>query len=362
MPWCPKCRNEYRAGITTCADCGVDLVEDLSVIDDDEKNYEVLFITPEAELAEKFAEYLEYSGINRYKVTDNSEDSNNDSEEGAETSSVKESYFDADVEYKILVHPSDYEAARKLYVGFALTESTNASGGSCQNSGDADFSDQVESGDNETSDMEEIDDIIKSFETDETGKADPSTIDDSEEPVEIGPDHPDIIEPDEIIEQYEEENEMFEASSSTYVRKSDRYKEYKSSAYTCMLCGAVGIIFTVLNMLEVITLFSSLFSEIVMLVMFALFVLGGIYLLIKSNGIKDGIKDEEDKEKKVKTWLSINVTPEYVRGLKFDNVQDEVNYLNYCKTIREHILKDIPDAPVDMVDSLIEDHLSELEG
>ena len=30
MPWCPKCETEYRDGITTCADCGSALVNDLS--------------------------------------------------------------------------------------------------------------------------------------------------------------------------------------------------------------------------------------------------------------------------------------------------------------------------------------------
>ena len=29
MPWCPKCKNEYIEGITTCTDCGVDLVDEL---------------------------------------------------------------------------------------------------------------------------------------------------------------------------------------------------------------------------------------------------------------------------------------------------------------------------------------------
>lgn len=29
MPWCPKCRNEYREGIKICADCGTELVENL---------------------------------------------------------------------------------------------------------------------------------------------------------------------------------------------------------------------------------------------------------------------------------------------------------------------------------------------
>ena len=29
MPWCPKCKNEYREGNTVCSDCGCALVEEL---------------------------------------------------------------------------------------------------------------------------------------------------------------------------------------------------------------------------------------------------------------------------------------------------------------------------------------------
>lgn len=29
MSWCPKCRNEYREGITVCAECGIKLVDSL---------------------------------------------------------------------------------------------------------------------------------------------------------------------------------------------------------------------------------------------------------------------------------------------------------------------------------------------
>ena len=34
MPWCPICKNEYREGFTTCAECKVELVanfEDIPV-------------------------------------------------------------------------------------------------------------------------------------------------------------------------------------------------------------------------------------------------------------------------------------------------------------------------------------------
>lgn len=44
MAWCPKCKNEYREGITHCPDCDVDLVEDLLPGDEEEitvpENYE----------------------------------------------------------------------------------------------------------------------------------------------------------------------------------------------------------------------------------------------------------------------------------------------------------------------------------
>ena len=36
--WCPKCKNEYIAGITTCSDCNIPLVEELT--EENTKAYE----------------------------------------------------------------------------------------------------------------------------------------------------------------------------------------------------------------------------------------------------------------------------------------------------------------------------------
>lgn len=36
MPWCPKCKNEYREGFTVCSECGVELVDSLE--ESDEQN------------------------------------------------------------------------------------------------------------------------------------------------------------------------------------------------------------------------------------------------------------------------------------------------------------------------------------
>lgn len=41
--WCPKCKNEYVAGITQCADCGVALVDSLEEYEASMKKATLLF-------------------------------------------------------------------------------------------------------------------------------------------------------------------------------------------------------------------------------------------------------------------------------------------------------------------------------
>ena len=84
-------------------------------------------------------------------------------------------------------------------------------------------------------------------------------------------------------------------------------------------------------------------------------------MYIHSGKIKSEISSEEAIENKVKTWLTINVTPGYLNSIKDENLEDEVNYLNYCSTIRTDIVEDIPEAPLDMIDMLIDEHLSDIE-
>ena len=61
MPWCPNCKNEYKEGITVCADCGTTLVESL-----DEGKKPLYFGTEEA-LA-NMADFLEANHIRRPEI------------------------------------------------------------------------------------------------------------------------------------------------------------------------------------------------------------------------------------------------------------------------------------------------------
>ena len=57
MPWCPKCKNEYREGITVCADCGCELVNEEQM----EELVSVIF--GEEEQMTSLKAFLEYQQI-----------------------------------------------------------------------------------------------------------------------------------------------------------------------------------------------------------------------------------------------------------------------------------------------------------
>ncbi len=57
MPWCPKCKNEYREGVTVCADCGVELNETLEGSVDEPLTF------GEQEQMERLKEFLHFNQI-----------------------------------------------------------------------------------------------------------------------------------------------------------------------------------------------------------------------------------------------------------------------------------------------------------
>lgn len=61
MAWCPKCRNEYKEGITECVDCQVPLVDELP--NENEIPSSVLGETDSEETAQKIVTYLMYKGL-----------------------------------------------------------------------------------------------------------------------------------------------------------------------------------------------------------------------------------------------------------------------------------------------------------
>ena len=85
MPYCPKCKNEYREGITICSDCGCELITD-----NEPERQKLIF--GEKEEMENLAEFLQYSQIEGVAV----------------------SYDGKDNVYELLAAKKDIQKAEKL--------------------------------------------------------------------------------------------------------------------------------------------------------------------------------------------------------------------------------------------------------
>lgn len=86
MPWCPKCKNEYREGVTVCAECGCELVME------EETGSQTALIFGEEKQMSSLKKFLEYNKL----------------------SSVTMRFDEAENVYELLVDESDLASARKI--------------------------------------------------------------------------------------------------------------------------------------------------------------------------------------------------------------------------------------------------------
>ncbi len=307
MPWCPICKNEYREGISECADCKVPLVESLDNIVEDADT--LLFSTENEALAEKFITYLDYSDIHTHDIKC-------DEENGL---------------IHVYVTQSDFDTAKKLFRGFSIAENSTRS---------------------HQNDEEISDDEQALYESDSEDLSE----DASDNDISAGKDT--NILPDE--DEFEEPNLRVSDSGGAFVKKADQYQDYRFSALSCIIVGLVGIIFCALNISGMLSIVSALFSQIVMIAVFALFIIGGIALYIKSGSIKMQIDSETAYINSVTEWLKAYVTQETLNELKDENVSDEINYFNYMEAIKEKLFSEFSDIDAAMAESLIDEHLNNL--
>ncbi|WP_167956602.1 hypothetical protein [Anaerosporobacter faecicola] len=102
MPWCPKCKLEYREGIEVCADCGSKLVDDAQAESVTQDQAEVVRLDTEKH-AQKLIDFLKYSNI----------------------SYAEYRYDEVDQAWPVFVTKEDLKEAKKLFQAFYIAETEN---------------------------------------------------------------------------------------------------------------------------------------------------------------------------------------------------------------------------------------------
>lgn len=328
MPFCPICKAEYQEGFTVCADCKVELVEDI-------KEAEVLipfFQADDKKVAEKLVKFFNYSDINSSMEYDKDNDA-----------------------YIVFIPPKKQMDAKKLYQAFYFVERERMANGESdllEEQSDDEAQDEVT--DTDVSNSEDITEAIY--------EAADSSSESSEEYFDHSPEQDDTSSDDDEYkgETPSDEITAFDAEDEDnglpYVMKADQYKDLTGTVWVFLFFGIAGLIVVLINILGVINIFSGWIPNTVMAALFLFF----LYVAISTNKKAKRIQSEIDVEnaltEKINEWLKQNVTEDFLASVHNENLSDELNYIKKTDLIKEMLMKEFGTQNLAYLDRLIEEY------
>lgn len=304
--WCPKCKTEYREGITVCADCGSTLVEA-----EQKKRVDICEINDD-KAAEEILEYLSYSGIQDVE---------------------KETCDDGS--FKITVAIEDEKNAEKLFRGYTLAKEEEK---------------EKEAEDKKTAQvLEQEQEEQTEFDVAESEAEDADSSNEKEEEA--------VLVEDEIDE--DTVDLLYTSDKKEYVKYADRYRDLKFSGITFIIFGIIGAVYLALSKTKVIPLQYNIVVFIILAALFAGFIISGIVSVVKSQKLKHKIPKEEERTKQIKDWLNENVSDEKIQAWSDKNVSDGENDLLITAHIRTLLLKEYPEEKKEYIEMIADEYYEE---
>jgi hypothetical protein len=304
MPWCPKCKAEYQEGFTVCADCNVELVDELT----EEMDMVPFMEAEEKDIPEKLVSYFDFSGLK---------------------SSL--SYDEEKEAYVVSVPSKKQKQAKKFYQAFLAVGSERKALEEAEQLHGPSEDDGTEVGTDEYSGEEE--------ETSDNGIEGEASENPEEEEEE-----------DSLINPREE--------SSVYVMKADRYKDLRDTVIVFLLFGIVGLFVVLLNIARVFTFLSGVIPNLVLGLLFLFFIYVGLSTNKKAKQIQSEIVEENKLTEKINLWLKKNVTDDFLESLKNDKLSEEVNYMRATEVIRKMLIKEFGEQNSSYLDRLVDEFYS----
>lgn len=148
-------------------------------------------------------------------------------------------------------------------------------------------------------------------------------------------------------------------SSVTYVKKEERYNDFRSTFYIFLVFGIAGIIFTIMNMVGVIDLFSSWLQYLILGAVSVAFIFVALFSFKKSKTIFDEIDEEKEITTTIKEWLTENITEETLAQFDNDTDAKEVIFLKKIEYIKHLLYERYTFDNEAYVDELIEEFYNE---
>lgn len=309
--WCPKCKMEYREGITVCADCGTELVEELEDLVD------VCEIKGELS-ADEIVEFLHYSGVEN----------------------VKKEWMEDSESFRLMVNKADEQKAEKMVHGYLL--------GKEEEKEEKKLQETIEERDREPEEDSLLEDKVSHDE-----KTAPEL--ETEDRQDIS--HSAEKEENLFDEEVEEETMdlIYTNERKEFVKCSDKYKDIKFSGYTLIFFGILGGVYLVLTQVKVIPLSYHILVFCLLGVLFAGFLVAGIISLVKAKKIKKQIPEEEERMSAINQWLEENITQEKLAEWKSDSVSEMENDLLLTARISRQVFHQFPEEDMAMIEKLVDD-------
>lgn len=311
MPWCPKCKTEYRDGITKCSDCGTPLIAELGLT---QNGITLCYINNES-VADRLLSYLEYSGIKAASEFDPEENS-----------------------YKILVNEKDQKKATTEYKGFLMVEASKIKDMMSES-----YSDKTKR-ENDTENVLEPD--IENEELKKTGVSSLEDLKDLEKAPLSDADKEALL---KMAGGYK--------PAGVYQSQSDKASDLYSTGYTFLIIGAAMLIFTALCLFHVIPVFTDDYLTLSVLAALSLAACGvGISSFKRSKKASSQVDAEKKLIDDINEWLEKNksiMTDGELSGN--DGTTDEILYLKRTSVIKRAMFAKFGELDEDFADNLIDE-------
>ena len=278
MPWCPKCRNEYREGITVCAECKVELVERLEDIPKQP------FIFGEKDKMERLQGFLAYEKIETELQFDETENT-----------------------YQLCAAAEDMKAAAKATQVFLQQE----------------LSQETEEEEDETQTEENDSETVSETQEVETAQAETT----------VSEDRPAKGNPTAGTDERK--------SYHAYQDSATKAEDNRSSAYTLLVVGGIGFVLDILVFLGVLPVYQNAGMTKylvcgVMGAMFILFIVFGFVSMRTSKILLVKAKTENSLLSEMTKWCEANLSKEKIDEGLFEGEEllEEQKYFKRAEKIK----------------------------